>query len=660
MMIDGVLGGFSTGQKKTPPEGGVIGVEAGFIQARNLSSSEITIQNDSPVDKPDIFRIGSRKWLTGLWHIFAIVAFASCAGSASAEKAHGIAMNGAPALDSDFTHFPYVNPDAPKGGTVTFGEVGSFDSLNPYILKGSVPWPIRMHVVESLMARSFGEPFTLYGLLAESVETPEDRSWVEFVLREEARFSDGSPVTVEDVIWSFTTLGSIGHPRYRNAWKGVDKIEQTGPRSVRFDLVDGNRELPLILGLRPILKKAQFEGVDFTTTDQIRIVGSGAYSIGAVEPGRFIEFKRNPDWWAADLPAMRGLNNFDRVRYEYFRNEDAMWENLQGGAISLHAEYDPVRWADGYTFPAFTDGRIQRGEIEHQRPTGMAGFVFNTRREVFADRRVREALALSFDWEWINGRVYRGAFARIQSYFGNSPLGASGAATLGEREILEPFAETLPAGALDAMWEPPVSDGSGRNRRNLRAAGKLLDEAGWTIQDGVRKNGNSQPLEFEILVSSSRHETIASLWRDMLERLGVRVDVRLVDSAQYRERRTDYDYDMIVNRWAMSLSPGVEQRLYFGAAGRTDPGTRNYMGADDPAIEASIDALLAARTRDGFIDGVKALDRVLTWGLYVVPFGTLPKDRVVWKTGFERPSVDSLYGWWGWWAGPGVWWKNPD
>lgn len=569
-------------------------------------------------------------------------------------------MNGAPALDSGFSHFPYVNPDAPKGGTATFGEVGSFDSLNPYILKGSVPWPIRMHVVESLMARSFGEPFTLYGLLAESVETPEDRSWVEFVLREEARFSDGSPVTVEDVIWSFKTLGTIGHPRYRNAWKGVDNVEQTGPRSVRFNLAGGNRELPLILGLRPILKKAQFEGLDFAATDQLRIIGSGAYTIGDVEPGRFIEFKRNPDWWAADLPAMRGLNNFDTVRYEYFRNEDAMWESLQAGAISLHAEYDPVRWADGYTFPAFTEGRIQRGEIEHQRPTGMAGFVFNTRREMFADRRVREALALSFDWEWINDRVYRSAFARIQSYFGNSPLGASGAATPGEREILDPFVSSLPEGALETMWQPPVSDGSGRNRKNLRAAGKLLEEAGWTIQDGVRKNSEGQPLEFEILVSSSRHETIASLWRDMLERLGVRIDVRLVDSAQYRERRTNYDYDMIVNRWAMSLSPGVEQQLYFGAAGRTDPGTRNYMGVDDPAIEAAIDALLAARTREGFVDGVRALDRVLTWGLYVVPFGTLPKDRVVWKTGFERPTTDSLYGWWGWWAGPGVWWKNPE
>lgn len=569
-------------------------------------------------------------------------------------------MNGAPALDSGFTHLPYVNPDAPKGGTVVFGEVGGFDSLNPYILKGSAPWPIRVHVVESLMARSYDEPFTLYGLLAESIEVPEDRSWVEFTLRTAARFSDGSPVTVEDVIWSFTTLGTEGHPRYRNAWAGVEKVSKTGENSVRFDLVPGNRELPLILGLRPILKKAQFEGLDFAAQDQIDLIGSGPYMIDQFETGRFLQFKRNPDWWGADLPVNRGLNNFDTVRYDYFRNEDAMWESLQGGAISLHSERDPIRWADGYSFPAFRDGALKRGEFDHQRPTGMDGFVFNTRRALFQDRAVRQALALSFDWEWINDRLYRGAYARIGSYFGNSPLGATGAASSAERALLAPLAGTLPGNALDEMWQPPVSDGSGRNRRNLRAAAKLLDQAGWSVQDGVRRNADGAALSFEILVATSRDETLASLWRDMLSKLGIEISVRLVDRAQYRQRRTEYDFDMIVNRWAMSLSPGTEQRLYFGSAGRTEPGTRNYMGVDNPAVDAAIDAILAAKDAETFTAAVRGLDRVLTWGLYVIPFGTLPKDRLVWREGFRKPEVDSLYGWWGWWAGPGVWWYEGE
>ncbi|MEM9060599.1 MAG: extracellular solute-binding protein [Pseudomonadota bacterium] len=568
-------------------------------------------------------------------------------------------MNGLPALPEGFTHLPYVNPDAPKGGRVTFGEVGGFDSLNPYILKGAAPWPIRVHVVESLMARSYDEPFTLYGLLAESIEVPDDRAWVEFTLRAEARFSDGSPVTVEDVIWSFATLGEQGHPRYRNAWAGIETVSQTGPRTVRFDLVGGNRELPLILGLRPILKKAQFDGLDFADQDQAMLIGSGPYLIDKAEPGRFIQFRLNPDWWGADLAVNRGLNNFETVRYEYFRNEDAMWESIQAGVISLHAERDPVRWADGYGFPAMTSGAMQRGEIEHRRPTGMDGFVFNTRRALFQDRRVRQALALSFDWEWINDRLYRGSYARIRSYFGNSPLGATGAASASERALLESVAADRPQGFLDTMWEPPVSDGKGRNRRNLRAAAKLLDEAGWRIADGARTGPSGQKMSFEILVATSRDETLANLWRDMLDRLGIAVSVRLVDRAQYRQRRTDYDYDMIVNRWAMSLSPGTEQRLYFGSNGRVDPGTRNYMGVDDPAVDAAIDAVLAAREREAFESAVRALDRVLTWGVYVIPFGALANDRVVWTSGLARPDAGSLYGWWGWWAGPAVWWQEP-
>jgi peptide/nickel transport system substrate-binding protein len=541
-----------------------------------------------------------------------------------------------------------------------FGELGAFDSLNPYILKGNAPWPIQALTVESLMARSYDEPFTLYGLLAESVETPPDRAWVEFTLRPEASFSDGAPVTVDDVIWSFETLGLQGHPRYRNAWGGVKAVRQAGPRSVRIDFVESNRELPLLLGLRPVLQKAQWQGKDFSSAATEPVIGSGPYVIDAHEPGRFIEFRRDEDWWGRDLPVNRGLHNFDRIRFEYFRNESALWEAVKGGGISIFADYDPVRWAEGYDFAALDQGTLRRSEIAHQRPTGMEGFVFNTRRPIFADRRVREALALTFDWEWINSRLFRGGYERIESYFDNSPLGFDGPAEGREREILRPFAESLPEGTLEAGWRPPASDGSGRDRRNLRRAGALLDQAGWPVApDGVRRNAAGAPLGFEILVASTRDETLASLWRDSLSRIGVPVSVRLVDEAQYTARRTGYDYDMIVNRWAMSLSPGTEQRLYFGSAGRETPGTRNYMGVADPAVDASIEAILASDAPAEFRAAVRALDRALSAGIYVIPFGVLPQDRIVWNAALGHPEEGSLYGWWGWWAGPALWWRQP-
>ena len=363
-----------------------------------------------------------------MWHIFTILALATGPFAAQAAPQHAFAMHGAPALAPGFTHLPYVNPDAPKGGALIFGESGTFDSLNPYVLKGTAPWGVGVHVVESLMARNYDEPFTLYGLLAESVETPPDRSWVAFTLRENARFSDGAPVTVEDVIWSFQTLGTQGHPRYRKSWAAVSKIQATGPRTVRIDFSEPNRELPLILGLRPVLKKAQFQGQDFAATAQVQVIGSGPYIIDDFEAGRQITFRRNPDWWGRDLAVNRGLNNFDRVRYDYFRNTEALWEAVKGGQISIFADRNPARWVDGYDFQAVADGELIRGEITNQRPTGMEGFVFNTRRAMFADRRVREALALTFDWEWVNDRLYRGAYARIQSYFGGSALGWDGAA----------------------------------------------------------------------------------------------------------------------------------------------------------------------------------------------------------------------------------------
>jgi peptide/nickel transport system substrate-binding protein len=584
--------------------------------------------------------------------VLAAVVQVEIAGPARAEPAHGIAMHGAPALEPGFAHLPYADPAAVKGGRVVFGESGGFDSLNPYLLKGRAPWGVKAHTVESLMARSYDEPFTLYGLLAESVETPEDRSWVAFTLRPEARFADGSPVTVEDVIWSLETVATEGHPVYRNAWNAVSGVEQTGPRSLRIDFAEANRELALIMGLRPVLKKAEWEEREFAASTLEPITGSGPYVVGDFEPGRFISFRRNPDYWGRNLGVNRGLNNFDEIRYEYYRNSEALWSAVKTGEVSVFSDSDAARWADGYDFPAALDGRLQRGEIVHGRPTGMYGFVFNTRRPVFADRRVREALALSFDWEWVNQRLFRGQYKRIESYFANSELGFSGAAEGREAELLAPFDGALPEGTLDSGWRPPSSDGSGRDRANLRAAAALLEAAGWKVDGRLRQNAAGEPLSFEVLVASTRDETLAELWSGALGRLGVQLRVRRVDNAQYVARRRDYDYDMTVNRWFLSLSPGVEQRLYFGAHGRTDPGTRNYMGVEDPAVEEMISALLSAANRSDFVSAVRALDRVLSAGIYVIPFGYLPTDRVAWQSGYAKPAQDALYGW-----RPEVWWK---
>ncbi len=636
----GVAG--TTAKKKALPEGSAIGVEAGFIQARNLSSSERRIRNYPGADKP-ISRTTLRKRTNRLiGHALAILLALGASGAARAEPAHGIAMHGDPALPEGFAHLPYADPEAPKGGTVVYGEAGSWDSLNPYIVKGRSPWQLRMFVAESLMARSWDEPFTLYGLLAETVETPPDRSWVEFTLREEARFSDGSPVTVEDVIYSMKLLGEKGHPRYLEAWQAVESIEQTGPRSVRIDFASPNRELPMLMGLRPILKKDEWERRDFTESSLEPFTGSGPYVIGAFEPGRFLELRRNPDYWGRDLPVNRGLYNFDVIRFEYYLTGEAVWEAFAAGLLSIFKDDDPKRWEDGYTFPAAVDGRIVRGEIPHSRPSGMEGFVFNTRREIFADRRVREALTLAFDWEWINARLYGDEYARITSYWSNSDLAFSGPAEGLEAEILAPF--DLPEGTLEEGWTPPASDGSGRNRGNLRRAGKLLDEAGWTVTGGTRANAAGKPLAFEILVTSKSHETLASVYAESLKRLGVDVSVRMVDSAQYAVRRDEYDYDVIVNRWYLSLSPGTEQYIYFAPENVSEPGGRNYAGITDPAVEATIGAMLEAETLEDFRAAVRAHDRVLTSGIYVLPWGYLPTDRLAWLRGFAKPERDSLYG----------------
>ncbi|MEL6584423.1 MAG: extracellular solute-binding protein [Pseudomonadota bacterium] len=576
----------------------------------------------------------------------ALTLAALCLATATyAEPKHGIAMYGEPALPPDFTHLPQANPDAPQGGEIVFGETGGFDSLNPYIVRGRSPWGVRAHVVESLLGRSYDEPFTLYGLLAETVETNEARTFVEFTLNPDAAFSDGSPVTLEDVIFSMETLAADGLPSFKRSWDKVVSWEQTGERSVRFNLTGEDRELPLILGLRPILKAADWEGVEFAESSLRPLIASGPYVIGDLEANRFIQFDRNPNYWGNDLPFNKGRHNLDTIRYEFFGDAAAVWQAFTAGETSVFREGDIVKWEEQYTFPRAVSGEVVQSEVPHQRPSGMRGFVFNTRKEIFQDIRVRDALLHAFNFEWINDRLNAGAYPRITSYFSNSQLAYVGAPEGRELELLQPFFDELPEDTFTA-YALPQSDGDLRNRRNLRTATRLLQEAGWTVQDGVLRNADGEAFVFEIMLRSTANEAISNIYADALERLGIEVQIELIDSAQYTDRRSNYDYDVIVNRWSLSLSPGNEQTFYWGADGVETPGTRNYMGMNSPAAEAMIAEILGAESRTDFVAATRALDRVLTAGRYVIPFWHSPVSRIAHTSELTFPERLPVYGDW--------------
>ncbi len=581
------------------------------------------------------------------------------AGLAAAEPRHGIAMYGDPALPPDFVSLPYANPDAPKGGRIITGEVGSFDSLNPHIRKGSVPWQLRFLAYESLMGRSYDEPFTLYGLLAESVETGPNREWVEFTLREEARFSDGSPVTVEDVLWSYETLGTVGHPRYHGVWKKIASAEATGPSSVRFTFNVEDRELALIVGMRPILKKAQWEGVDFADSglDTIPIT-TAPYVIADFEAGRFVSLKRNPDYWGNELPFRRGTNNLDEIRMEFYADGTAMFEAFKAGELNSNRETNAAKWDEQYAFPAVTAGDVVKSVIPHERPSGITGFVMNTRRAPFDDWRVRDALIHAFNFEFINQTQTGSVQPRITSFFSNSVLGMQDGPAEGQvRAFLEPFADALLPGALDG-YALPVSDGTVRNRANIRKATALLEEAGWLVgDDGVLKNDAGEPFEFEILLrqGSAENKAMTDIYVEALQRLGITATVNTVESAQFKERTTDYDFDMTYYRRGMSLSPGNEQMLYWGCDGVEEPGTRNWMGMCSPAAEAMIDRILNSESRDDFIAATRALDRILTTGRYVIPIYQWTISRIAHAKELQYPENLPIYGDWIGFQ-PDVWW----
>jgi peptide/nickel transport system substrate-binding protein len=566
---------------------------------------------------------------------------------AAAEPQHAIAMYGDPALPPDFVALPYANPDAPKGGMIRIGVAGGFDSLNPFIGKGNAPQGLAALTVETLMGRSYDEPFTLYGLLAESVETDESRGWVEFTLREGATFSDGSPVTVEDVLWSMETLGTKGAGRYAAAWKAVARAEATGPRSVRFTFGEPNRELPLLLGLRPVLQKAQWEGKDFAESSLEPPVGSGPYRVKDFEPGRFITYEKRSDWWGADLPFNRGQHNLAEVRYDYFGDSGVVFEAFKAGETDIYRETNVVKWAGIYDFPAVAAGDVVKSEIPHARPSGIEGLAMNTRRPIFADWRVREAMIQAFNFELANQTLTGGVQPRITSFFSNSELGADIAQPAAGKELalLQPFAADLIPGTLEG-YALPVADGSEANRKGIRAATGLLQQAGWTVQDGVLKNAAGEPFEFEILLQNGQDDPIgyATIFVESLKRLGIAARITTVDSAQYVERTNAYDFDMTHYIRAYSLSPGTEQVQNWGSAAADSPGSRNWAGVRSPAVDAMIAAMLDAPDRTDFVAAVRALDRLLTAGRYVIPVWYSDRARIAHRATLRYPDRLPVYG----------------
>jgi peptide/nickel transport system substrate-binding protein len=587
-----------------------------------------------------------------------LAALLSAPGTAIARPGvpeYGIAMHGEPALSADFDHLRYVNPNASKGGRLTQGILGTFDSVNPFIVKGIAPSQIRGYVVESLMARGYDEPFTLYGLLAKSVETDADRTYVTFTLNPAAKFSDGKPVTADDVVFSWQLLRDKGRPNFRTYYVKVAKAEALSAGVVRFDLSGADdRELPLILGLMPILPRHAINPDTFEDTTYGPFIGSGPYVIGKVDAGRSITLTRDPNYWGRDLPINRGFWNFDEVRFDFYRDGNSHFEAFTKGLYDLRPETDPGRWETAYNVPAVRDGRIVKEAFPYGLPKVFSGLVFNTRRPVFKDIRVREAIGLLFDFEWLNHNFFFDRYRRSASYFEGSELSARGRpADARERALLAPFPGAVRPDIMDGTWQPPVTDGSGRDRRTLKRALALLEAAGYELSGTVlRSRSTGRPFSFEMLATTRDQERLALAFARDLKRAGITLRVRVVDAVQYDQRRITYDFDMIEYRWDESLSPGNEQAFYWGSKAADQNGTRNYMGVKSPAIDALIAAMLKARRRDEFVSTVRALDRVLMSGFYVVPLFHLPEQWVARWTTIAHPAKTSLFGYL-----PETWWR---
>lgn len=574
----------------------------------------------------------------------------------SAEPRHGIAMHGEPAVPQGFDHLPFVNPDAPQGGSISYGVVGDFDNLNPVIVRSAATTARGIFfdpeygnlVFEPLMFRSPDEPFTLYGLLAETVETDAERTFVEFQLRPEARFSDGRPVRPEDLLFTTEMMRRPGvvRPQYTNWLSKVETIEKVGERGIRFTFNErGDRELPLLLASLPVLPEHEFDRDTFERTTLDPLVGSGPYTIAAVEAGRRIVYQRDPDYWGKDLPLKRGLDNYDEITIEYFRDGNVQFEAFKRGIFHVFPDTNPRHWQTAYDVPAVADGRIVKESFRSSRPPLLTAFFFNTRRPVFADRDVRAALASLFDFEWANANLHYGAFTRTTSYFDGSDLSSVGRpAGEAERRLLAPYGDDIPQSVLEGAWRPSVSDGSGSDRKLLRAAVDLLSTAGYRLDGGRMLGPDGRPLAFEILVQTTDQQRVALAYARTLGRIGVAANVRQVDDAQYQLRRQSFDYDLIMSGLTGSLSPGAEQVNRWGSAARDGRGSFNFAGVAEPAVDAMIAAMVNARSREDYVPAVRAFDRVLIAGQYIVPLYHIGEQWLARWSDIRHPEKTPLTG----------------
>ena len=568
---------------------------------------------------------------------------------------HGIALHGQPKYGPDFQHFAYVNPDAPRGGEARFAAIGGFDTFNPFNIKGEAAAGIGQ-LFETLLTDGKDEPFSEYGLIAESVDVAEDRGSATFVIRPQARFHDGGPIIAEDVLFSFETLKAKGSPFYRLYYANVAKAEKLGERQVKFTFAPGeNRELPLIMGQMPVLSKKYWENRDFAATTLDAPVGSGPYRIERFEPGRFIVYRRDGNYWGKDLPVNRGLHNIDRLRYDYYRDVIVALEAFKAGAYDLRLENSAKQWATGYDFPALAKGLVKKETFSRQMPAGMQGFAFNLRRPLFQDARVRQALGYAFDFEWSNRNLFYNQYTRTRSYFDNSELAARGLPSPEELALLEPLRKDLPPEVFTTAYEPPVANDDVQLRANLQKALQGLQGAGWTFRDRKLVNAKTgEPFRFELLIAEPTWERIALPFARNLERLGIEMSVRSVDSAQYENRLRAFDFDVVVNVWGQSLSPGNEQREFWSSAAADQPGSRNLVGLKNPAVDKLVEQLVAAPDRASLVTRVRALDRALQWNFLVIPHWHIPYDRVAFWDKFAYPAVTPLQG-----VQLDAWWVDP-
>jgi microcin C transport system substrate-binding protein len=568
----------------------------------------------------------------------------------------GIAIYGEPKYKPGFTHFDYVNPDAPKGGELRQAVIGTFDSVNPFIIKGNAAGEAALPF-ETLLTQSFDEPFSQYGLIAASIELAPDRSWEIFNLRPEARFHDKSPITADDVVFSFDILKEKGAPQYRFYYAAVSKAEALDPHRVKFTFTTQSRELPLIVGQLPVLSKAYYATHKFEETTFDPPLGSGPYKIVSVDAPHSITLERVKDYWGANLPVNRGLYNFDRLRFDYYRDSTVAIQALKAGAYDLRNENIAKEWATSYKpedVPAVKDGHLILRRFANKRPTGMQAFAYNLRRPLFQNDKVRAALAYAFDFEWTNAKLFFGEYKRTQSFFSNSELASSGLPGPDELKLLEPLRSQIPPEVFTQTYAAPKTDGSGNIRDNLRIAIGLLKDAGWTLKDGKMVNAAGQQMSFEFLLNEPSYERITLPFVENLKKLGIDARVRTIDSAQYKYRIDHFDFDIIWGGWGQSESPGNEQREQWGSAAADEPGSQNVVGIKNPAVDSLVATLVGASDRATLVSACRALDRVLLWNHYVIPNWYLDNDRLVFWDKFGIPDTIPYQGVqiWAWWVDP--------